>query len=101
MQYPSQYPSMNGAMMHHRTSTDRTGPRRFRSPRLSDPTRSSRRWLRPASLALVLPLAVGLSGLGAFDPGTSAHAQPTGTEQGEGPARAAERLDPLVVRGPA
>ena len=74
---------------------DRSGPNR--PPAARPQRRTGRGLLRPAALALALPLALGVTGVTLIEQAPSAFAETAGEPAQDAPARAAERLDRAPV----
>ena len=80
---------------------DRTGPNGLNGPdgppAALPQRRTGRGLLRPAALALALPLALGVTGVTLIEQAPSAFAETAGEPAQDAPARAAERLDRAPV----
>ena len=79
----------------HTAPDDRSGPNR--PPAARPQRRTGRGLLRPAALALALPLALGVTGVTLIEQAPSAFAETAGEPAQDAPARAAERLDRAPV----
>ena len=85
----------------HTAPDDRTGPNGLNGPdgppAALPQRRTGRGLLRPAALALALPLALGVTGVTLIEQAPSAFAETAGEPAQDAPARAAERLDRAPV----